>query len=381
MAVVAAGLIWGLAALAAAGVVYSLAAALVAVRFFSGRLDPATVFPAITVIKPLHGLQDGLGETLSTYCRQDYPASVQLLFGVQSAKDPAIEVVRGLQADWPDMDIELVIDSRLHGANRKASNLINIAEHARHPLLVVSDADIEVESDYLRRIAGAMSAPGVGAATCLYVGRARAGVWATLSAMGIDYHFLPNAVLGQTLGLAEPCFGSTIALNRSVLEKIGGFAAFADHLADDYEIGRAVRAKGYEVAIPPMVVAHHCAETSWRELLAHELRWSRTVRLIDPGGHAGSLVTYPTALALLTALGSGFPLWSIGLIFASLGARFCLKACLDRATGARAGAWWLMPIRDILSFGFFLASFAGNTVGWQGRRFRVGPDGVLTHRK
>ncbi len=381
MAVVAAGLFWALAALAVVGVVYSLAAALTALRFFASAPATATTFPGVSVIKPLHGVQQGLAETLATYCRQDYPAEIQIIFGVQDPQDPAIEIVRRLQKDWPNADIELVIDPSLHGANRKASNLINIAAHARHPLLVVSDADIEVKRDYLTRIAGALATPAVGAATCLYVGRAGPGLWATLSAMGIDYHFLPNAVLGQTLGLAEPCFGSTIALRQSVLEEIGGFEAFADHLADDYEIGRAVRAKGYRVAIPPMVVAHHCGERSWPELLGHELRWARTVRLIDPWGHAGSLVTYPTALAGLAALASGFPLWSVGLIFASLAARFCLKACLDRATGARAGPWWLMPIRDILSFGFFLASFAGNTVGWQGRRFRVGPDGVLTHRK
>jgi ceramide glucosyltransferase len=279
----------------------------------------------------------------------------------------------------PEADISLVIDPRLHGANRKASNLINIAEHARHDLLIISDADIVVECDYLRRVVAATGEPGVGAVSCLYVGQSSGSLWARLSAMGIDYQFLPSVMMGRALGLAEPCFGATIAIRKGVLDEIGGFAAFADHLADDYEIGRAVRARGYHIAIPTMVVAHHCAETSGRELIGHQLRWNRTVRLIDPIGFAGSLVTYPTALALLAASAAGFPLWSGVLILASLMSRLCLKVCVDAATGARAGPWWLMPILDIMSFAVFLASFAVNTVGWQGRRFRVGPDGVLFH--
>jgi ceramide glucosyltransferase len=244
---------------------------------------------------------------------------------------------------------------------------------------VLSDADIWVERDYVRRVVAALGAPGVGAVSCLYLGEGRQGLWSRLSAMAIDYHFLPGAVMGKALGLAQPCFGSTIALTRTVLDEIGGFAAFADHLADDYEIGRAVRARGYRIAIPPMTVSHHCAEASGRELLGHELRWGRTVRQIDPLGYAGSLITYPLPLALTAAALAGLPLWSGALVVVTLASRVLLKVCVDAATGGRAGPIWLMPVRDVLSFGVFLASFAVNTVGWQGRRFRVGPDGVLLH--
>jgi len=99
-----------------------------------------------------------------------------------------------------------------------------------------------VPPDYLRRVVDALAKPGVGAVTCLYTGKPFGGLAARLSAMGIDYHFLPNVVTGISLGLAKPCFGSTIALRRVVLDEIGGLASFASVLADDYEIGRTVRA-------------------------------------------------------------------------------------------------------------------------------------------
>lgn len=370
---------WLSAGLAVAGVGYTLVAGLLATRFVSRWSRPANHFPAVSLVKPLHGAHPGLEPALIRFCEQDYPAEVQIVFGVQDSQDPAIEVVERIRASRPEANIELVVDPRLYGANRKASNLINIVARARHDLLILSDADIWVKPDYIRRVVAAMSAPGVGAVSCLYVGDPGPGLWARLAAMAIDYQFLPGAVVGKALGLAQPCFGSTIAISTEVLGEIGGFAAFADHLADDYEIGRAVRAHGYRIAIPPMVVSHYCGEGSGAELFNHELRWGRTVRQIDPAGYAGSIITYPLPLAIAAAILTGLPPWSLALVLATLASRVLLKGCMDAATGSRAGPLWLIPLRDLLSFGVFLSSFVVNTIGWQGRRFRVGPDGVLVH--
>ena len=367
------------AVLAICGLGYTVLSAVLTARFMGRIPAPRGMSPNVTLIKPLHGAHPRLDETLARFCDQDYAGRVQIVFGVHDAADPAVAVVRDLQRRHPDLDIELVVDARLHGANRKASNLINILAHARHDILILSDADIVVDRNYVGGVVAALGAPGVGAVSCLYVGRDDGALWSRLSAMAIDYQFLPSVVLGRALGLAQPCFGSTIALTREVLNAIGGFAAVRDHLADDYEIGRAVRARGYQIAMPPMVVAHLCPEASLRELIGHELRWARTVRQIDPAGHAGSLVTHPLPLALLSALFLGLTPPSTSLILTIIASRVVLKACVDAATGARVGSWWLIPFRDVLSFGVFVASFAVNTVGWQGRRFRVGRDGVLSH--
>jgi len=370
---------WIAAALTICGIGYTIVAGIATVLFLRRAKRAVRDLPAVTVIKPLHGAHDGLRESLERFCDQDYPGEVQIVFGVHDARDPAISVVRALQAAHPLMDIDLVIDARLYGSNRKASNLINISTRAKHEILILSDSDIIVDRRYLRTVVSALAEPGVGAVSCLYVGRSDGSLWSRLSAMAIDYQFLPSAVVGKALGLAQPCFGSTIAIRAGVLAKIGGFAAFADHLADDYEIGRAVRAQGYRIAIPPMVVSHICPESNPNELLLHELRWGRTVRQIDPPGYAGSLITHPLPLALLSTMLLGFAPSSVGLLFFVLALRISLKFCVDASTGARAGAWWLIPPRDVLSFAVFLASFAVNTVGWQGRRFRVNRDGVLSH--
>jgi ceramide glucosyltransferase len=367
------------AALSLIGCLYMVTATALTARFLAGR-TPAVPAPApVSLIKPLHGAYPGMGGVLEGYCDQDYGAPVQIIFGVRDPADPAVAVVEALQARRPDADIELVIDPSQHGANRKVSNLINIAARARHPVLVLSDADIGVAPDYLRQVTSALAGQGVGAVSCLYVGEDDGSPWSRLGAMAINHGFLPNAVLGLTLGLARPCFGSTIALTAQTLADIGGLRTFADHLADDYEIGRAVRARGLAIAVPRMVVSHRCIEATGADLIDHELRWGRTVRQLEPAGYLGSLITHPLALALTAGALLGLSIAGLALILTALGVRIACKLAIDAATGAPVGRWWLIPARDVLSFGVFVASFTVNTVGWQGGRFRVGRDGVLSH--
>ena len=367
---------WSVSLLAICGDVYMALAAVLIPRFMAKTAPLGSDIPAVSVIKPLHHNREGLEACLESFCHQDYPAAVQFVFGVEQADDPAIEVVRRLQRRHPALDIALVINPLQHGANRKVSNLINIIAKARHGVLVLSDSDIQVERRYLREVVAQLGQPGIGAVTCLYVGYG-GGLWSTLSAMAINYQFLPSVILGRFLGLAQPCFGSTIAIEAKVLAEIGGFEACADHLADDYEIGRATRARGYKIAMPAMAVSHHCALTGPGDLIGHELRWGRVVRLIDRAGFAGSLVTHSLSLALIAGALLSFSPFSIGLILATFALRIGIKLQVDAATGTRAGSWWLIPVRDVISFCVFLASFTVNTVQWQGRRFHVGHGGVL----
>jgi ceramide glucosyltransferase len=338
---------------------------------------PASAYPALTILKPLHGDEPGLLDNLATFCEQDYPAPIQIVCGVDDATDPAAAAAERLRARFPDLDIALVADAARHGANAKVCNLINMLPLARHGVLVLSDSDIGVPSDYLRRVIDALEQPGVGAVTCLYTGWAAAGFGSRLCAMGIDYQFLPNALTGMALGLAEPCFGSTIALRRAVLDEIGGFEAFAGFLADDFEIGRAVRAKGYHITVPAMAVRHACGEESIGEWLAHELRWARTIRIVAPAGHAGSIVTYAIPLALLGAILSGFTVFACAVLATTLVARAVLKWRIDRFFDCNGGPLWLLPVRDVLSFGVFMVSLFGGSVAWKGERLRVEKSGTL----
>jgi ceramide glucosyltransferase len=369
---------WSLAALALCGAVYTVLAAVLAGRYAPRRKHVALSPQAVTVLKPLHGAEPHLEDNLATFFAQDYPAPFQLVFGVQDENDPAIEVVERLRARYPGVEVALVVDGRRHGSNAKISNLINMQAAARHNVLILSDADIAVPSRYLDRVAAALRPKKVGAVTCLYTGWAGAGLGSQLCAMGIDYQFLPNAVLSIVLGLAKPCFGSTIAIKRAVLNKIGGLQAFAGFLADDYEIGRAVRAKGYRIAIPRFVVRHACNETNVEEWLAHELRWARTLRVVAPAGHVCSIITHAIPLALLGTILSGFSLFAGACLVTTLAARAVLKWRIDRLYGCNGGPLWLLPARDVLSFGVFLISLFGGSVEWQGSRLRVEQNGALS---
>src|SRR5262249_45525652 len=218
--------------------------------------------------------------------RQDWGAPVRVMCGVKAASDPAVAIARLLAASPDAPRFDLVVDARAHGSNPKISNLINMLAIAQHDVLVLADSDIEVGPEYLARIVAELQQPGVGAVTCLYHGVPLSGRWSSHAALGINTHFLPNAVTALTVRLVRPCFGSTIAISRNLLSRIGGLAAFADQLADDYEIGRAVRNAGHEVAVPAFTIGHACFHERLRGLLARGLRGARTGRSIAPGGYA-----------------------------------------------------------------------------------------------
>ena len=370
----------GLIVLALASAAFAVVSARVAFAHVSSprRGVPAAVAPAVTILKPLHGAEDGLRGNLSSFCEQDYAGPMQIVFGVHDAADTAIPLVRDLQRAYPHLDIGLVIDGRIHGENRKVSNLVNMARAVSNEIIVMSDSDIRVERDYLDHVVERLHRPGVGFVTCLYTGEACAGVWSALSTMGVNYQFLPNVVMGLRLDMAEPCFGATVAFKRHVLAEIGGFEVLNNQLADDYDLGRAIRAVGYEGEVAATPVVHQCAETSFGELWRHEMRWSRTIRMIDPVGFLGHGFTYATAWALLGCLCCGFSPAAFAALLAVLGARLYVVHCVDAATGARARSLWLLPVRDVFSFAVFLCASFGKTVVWRGRRFNVDRAGALS---
>jgi ceramide glucosyltransferase len=369
---------WLLVGLASIGVIYTLLAASVVGRFASTRGPRVGQLPSVTLLKPLHFDSPGLEDDLDTFLAQDYPAPIQIVFGVQSPADPAIAVVNHLKARHPDIDIELVIDERRYGSNAKVCNLINMAERAKHGVLVLSDSDIAVPRDYLAKVVGALLQPGVGAVTCPYTGLAGGNAWSTLAAMGTSYDFLPNMVFGTWWGLANACLGSTIALRRASLDQFGGFEAFANYLADDYEIGRAVRQRGQRVVVLPLAVTHRCTEETARELTSHELRWSRTVRIVRPWSHASTVITHPFPLAVLGVAFVGLGAFPLGVAAAALLARLILRFRVEKAFGGASGPAWLMPVRDTISMMVFLASFFGQKVAWRGTRLKVEPSGAMS---
>ncbi len=346
------------------------------VAFFRSEPAPAcSTEPPVTVLKPLHGEEPDISERLKAFCSQDYGAPVQILCGVQDSSAPAVADVRALQREIPGCALDLHVDPRQQGCNRKLSNLINMLPRLRYDTLVLSDSDIVVSPDYLRTASGLLARPGVGAATFLYYGIAKGGFWARLSALAINSSFLPQAIMAIGLRMTKPCFGATIAIRRPVLDQIGGFGRFVDDLADDYAIGMAVRDAGYEVVVAPFPVGHECFENSFRQFVRHQMRVARTIKSIEPLGYAGSVVTFPLPLALIGLLSGSDSAMIIAA--AALLTRFLVCRCVERRFALPQENLWLVPLQDCIAFGVYVASFFGATVHWRDSEYRVATDGTL----
>lgn len=358
------------------GCLYTLMATVLVVRFGRRRQRAPTVCEPVTVLKPLCGDEPGLLERLSPFCSQAYNGPLQIVFGVQDRADRAIGVVKELKAEFPDTAIDLKVDARSHGTNRKVSNLTNMNALTRHDVVVLSDGDIEVGPDYLADVVATLQKPGVGAVTCLYHGIPRSGgLWPQIAALSTNTQFLPNAVVAMTLGLARPCFGATVALRRETLNRIGGFATLADCLADDFALGEAVRATGQEVAVAPQPVGHACVHASARELLLHQIRAAKTIKGIDPVGYAGSIITNPLPFALLALIGGASS--GVLAVAAAIILRSALCFAVEKVYRLPRQPYWLIPLSDAMEFAVYIASFFGGKVSWKGYRYRVMSDGSL----
>ena len=359
----------------ALGCLFMLFAA--ALMWSSTRPQPATEpAPDLTILKPLHGDEAGLYENLASFCEQDYSGAVQIVFGVENPNDPAIAVVERLRAAYPGKALELVVEPRAVGSNPKVANLINMSGRIAHDVIVLADSDIRVRRDYLACLVGALGRQSGGAVSCPYYGISTGSLWSQLAQLTIDSHFLPGVVVGARLKLSQPCLGSTIALRRSSLSAIGGFEPLADCLADDYVLGELLRERGEPVSVLSFAVGHVCAESSIVELWRHELRWALTIRTVDPLGYLGWTVSHAFPLALIAwLLGGSWP--AIVLAVAALVCRAVLISATERGYGLPPHPYWLIPVRDLLSFAVFVAGFVARDVSWRGHHYELMSEGIL----
>jgi ceramide glucosyltransferase len=367
---------WACLAASVAGLLY-LMVSVAAMRIIRNRPRRSGDATPVTVLKPLKGADAELYGNLRSFCVQEY-AQFQIVFGVADPDDPAIAVVQRLVAEFPQRDLTLMVGGAGRAANRKVANLMNMLPAARHPLLIISDSDMRVMPDYLGVVAPLLAAPGVGLVTCLYRGvPAGSGLWSRLACLHVNHGFLPQAAVGEILRTGDGAFGATLALSRDTLDAIGGLEAVADQLADDHALGAAVRRIGRTIVLAPVLVDNVIFEPTLGALFRHELRWARTVRLLAPAGYAGSVITYPVALAVLALLLHAAS-WSVYGLIAALVVRTATVWLGDRVLGLPATPVYLIPLRDGLSFAVFIASFFARSVAWRDRRYRIARGGRLS---
>jgi ceramide glucosyltransferase len=368
---------WRAAALllAAAPLGYYAAASLMALRFF--RRERARKLPdyapGISVLKPVRGIDFGSYENFASFCRQEYP-EYEILFAVNDHADSAVPIIQCLIADFPERRIRLFVGAEHLGANLKVNNLARLAREAEHEILALSDGDVRVGPDYLREIVAPFVDEGTGAVTCFYRAIAEKNLGAELEAIGAASDFFAGVLMANGMEGMSFALGASIATSKRWLGKIGGFAAFADMLADDYELGHRIAKAGGRVVLSREVVWTMYPAKTARGFWDHQIRWARTVRLCRPFSYFGLLLTHGLPWALLAAVVAPARWIVAAYLLVYLGLRLVMAWTVgvwgvgDEVLRRRL---WLVPFRDLLNFGVWLASFASNRVTWAGAEYTL----------
>jgi len=372
---------WSVLALALGPLIYYLIAIYSAWRFFrvAHRASHTAMHPAseptvrISVLKPVRGLDPDAYENFASFCRQQYP-EFEILFAVADAADPVVPVIEKLMTDFPTLPVRLLVVNERLGPNSKVSNLCRLAAEARHDLLVITDSDVCVGPGYLHSVSKLFRDPGVGGVTALYRGHQNLGFVAAMDCVGSSAAFCGAALVARELEGLKFMMGSTMATTKQRLAEIGGFEAMVDLHSDDYELGRRIADCGYRIELLPEPVEMAFPAQTLGAYLRHELRWAIGIRNIRPGGHFGMLFTHGLPWAIAAAYFAPTTALAIAYIAAYLVIRF--------AMGWTVGIWglrdpvlrpwlWVLPIRDLLSFFVWLASFGMNRIEWRGSAFTL----------
>ncbi len=397
---------------------------LAARRFPLHRRNPLTG-PAsgISLLKPLKGCDEHTEDCLRSWFVQDYPGQLQILFGVAEEGDPACAVVRKLKAEFPRLDVELVICRERLGPNEKASKLAQLEAMAKHELLVVSDADVRAPADLLSNLvtplldgstSEALGTSGSGTAgdfnepaqtmdlvSCFYRFANPATPAMHWEAVAVNADFWSQVLQNASFRNLDFALGAVVATRRALLAESGGFRALVDQLADDYQLGQRLAQRGRRLGLCPVVVECWSAPVGWRQVWRHQLRWARTIRACQPLPYFLSILNNVTLWSLAWAVAAGaipaleshtqapyehgfsmtFP--SVGLIASCLLAfRMLLAVDLQRRLSPSSpspwGWSWFVPVKDLLQVAVWAGAFLGNRIEWCGRRYRLHRDGSFS---
>jgi ceramide glucosyltransferase len=344
------------------------------------EIQNSSTQPPVSILKPLKGIDPEIYKSFRSHCLQDYP-DYEIIFGVSDPDDAAVESVRDLQREFPEKRIQLVVCRKILGANVKVSNLAQMLPEARNSILIVNDSDIRVEQDYLKRVTAPLTDERVGMVTCLYRGVSSGTLGSRLEALGISTDFSAGVLTAKKLeGGIHFGLGSTLAFRRDSLEKIGGFEAVVDYLADDYELGKRIAALDLTVELSNVVVETYLPAYRFGDFLAHQMRWARGIRDARAGGYFGLVFTFGTFWSLIAIAASAGALWAWIALIATLFLRLAVTGIVGRRVLKDKLVFryaWLIPLRDLIAVGVWIASLAGSRVTWRGDRFNL-KNGKLT---
>jgi ceramide glucosyltransferase len=352
------------------------------------KLDhPPGFTPALSLLKPLHGAEPGLEEDLATFFEQDYP-QYEILFCARTADDAGLESARRVAARYPQIAVRFLSTGEPPYINAKVRSMELMETEAAHDILVISDSDVRVAPDYLRSVALPFADARVGAITCPYRGvAAEGGLWARLEAVGMSVEMTAGVLVARMMEGMQFTLGPTMAFRRETIRHMGGFRVTADYCADDFVLGNETFKLGQTVVLSHHTIDHMVINASLVQSLKHQVRWMKSTRFSRPKGHFGTALTFSMPFGLL-GLAAGIALHQVALGVGLLAWAVVSRLALSVAVGnwvVSDRSWFgllvLYPIRDLMGFGFWAASYLSNKILWRGRAFQLLPGGKMRAAK
>jgi ceramide glucosyltransferase len=371
----------------AGGSVYAvlclIAVALMRKRALKTLGNEASFTPAVTVLKPVHGLEKDLRKNLRSICIQDYP-EFQVVFSVQEPSDPAIPLLYDIQREFGSERVTVAIEDFWAGSNGKINNMIVGLRRAKHDVLVISDSDVRLRPDYLKTIVAPLADPQVGCACTLYKGTCASRWFEKMELLTLNADFMTSVIFAHVSGASKFCLGASAALRRSTLDNIGGFEALADYLVEDYEMGRRIWVSGKKIAVIPYFVDSMVDLKTLSQWWNHQVYWDQNTRAARPVAFFATVLIRSIPFALLYAAMRLFDATSLIILATALAVRLATSAFIlgwgfrDRE-GLRS--LWLLAFRDIAALVSWFLAFVKRTTIWRGNEFILTRDGRLVARE
>ena len=342
-------------------------------------------FPPVSVLKPVHGMEAQLRENIDSVFRQDYP-SYEILFAADTADDAALEVVREVSARYPEVPCHILVTGNPPWPNPPAYCFSRMMEVAANEILVTSDSDVQVAPNYLKEVVAPLLDPRVGMVTCVYRGKNVAGFWSGLTAIGMSVEMTAGVLVGNLLEGMRFGLGPTIAVKKEVVKRIGGYEALGQYFANDFMIGQLIDKAGYRVVLSHHIIDHVVNQKNFRKMWENQIRWAKSTRYSRPKGHLGSGLIFAMPFGLLGLLAAallGRPLVGLLLLAAAMLNRVLESwligwgAVRDRVALKR---FWLYPIRDLLGFVVWVASYTGARAVWRDSRYHLQGDKIVLRK-
>ena len=364
------------------GLVFAGVYRFVAARRKTRKMVSPDFHPPVSLLKPVHGAEPNLDAHIASFFEQDY-SNFEILFCARSANDPGLQTARQVAARYPSIPAKFLVTGERTYINAKVSSLEKMAAAANTDIFIISDSDVRVTPNYIREVVAPFAKEKVGAVTCLYRGVADEGIWSKLEAAGMSVEMTSGVLVANMMEGMQFTLGPTMAVRRSCVEEMGGFAYLGPYCADDFVLGNQVAANGHEVVLSDHVIDHVILNLSFTASVKHQVRWMKSTRFSRPKGHFGTSLTFALPFGILAGLaawGLGKPYLALGLLAYSILARALMAAVVGAAVVEERHLLrtaLLYPLRDLMGFFYWAASYGSSTVLWRGQVYRLTQGGLM----